>query len=411
MLFFLALSCFTFYSDDARANARKVLVCRDGGFKELQWRDVKVGDVLKVPGGEEIPADLVFLAASCEDPDQRGVCHVQTAQLDGETNLKMRNALDKTVSIITDDAAACSFKGKVVCEEPHENFAKFNGSLYLEANAKRAYGLDANATLLRGCVVKNVTAVYGVAVYTGRETKVRVKQSATTAKKASVEAEINRYIVALVVTQVILCVIATIGYAVWNKTYGMSAWYLSMPAISAGDVIARFFTFFLLISNIIPISLYVTMKLAREFMRNGNSMATFFSCLWFSSLFPLFCFPPLFLFPLPACRHGAGFLHEQRHPVRLHGQGPGREVQRRGGHLPPASEEPRFERRAGPDLAHLQRQDGHSDVQLHELPQAERQRRRVRPRVDSHRHGAQAATGSRDGRARASDEGAGQQAA
>jgi magnesium-transporting ATPase (P-type) len=263
---FYSCSCYYHCSDDARANARKVLVCREGTFKELQWRDVRVGDVVKVPGSDEIPADLVFLAASCEDPDQRGVCHVQTAQLDGETNLKMRNALDKTVAVIVDDASAAAFKGKVVCEEPHENFAKFNGSLYLEAGAKRGYGLDANATLLRGCVVKNVTFVYGVAVYTGRETKVRVKQSATTAKKASVEAEINRYIVALVVTQLILCTIATIGYAVWNNTYGASAWYLQMPAISAGDVIARFFTFFLLISNIIPISLYVTMKLARELL-------------------------------------------------------------------------------------------------------------------------------------------------
>jgi hypothetical protein len=68
-------------SDDAHANARKVLVLREGRFQTLQWREVRVGDVVKVAGGEELPADVVFLAAGHEDPDQRGVCHVQTAQV------------------------------------------------------------------------------------------------------------------------------------------------------------------------------------------------------------------------------------------------------------------------------------------------------------------------------------------
>lgn len=54
-------------------------------------------------------------------------------QLDGETNLKMRNALDKTAAMFTTDENVATFHGKVVCEEPHENFAKFNGSLYMEA--------------------------------------------------------------------------------------------------------------------------------------------------------------------------------------------------------------------------------------------------------------------------------------
>ena len=61
------------------------------------------------------------------------MCHVQTAQLDGETNLKMRNALDKTTAIFTDDASVAAYRGRLVCEEPHENFAKFNGARYLEA--------------------------------------------------------------------------------------------------------------------------------------------------------------------------------------------------------------------------------------------------------------------------------------
>ena len=46
---------------------------------------VKVGDIVRVKADEEFPCDLVLL--SSEDPD--GSCHVTTANLDGETNLKV----------------------------------------------------------------------------------------------------------------------------------------------------------------------------------------------------------------------------------------------------------------------------------------------------------------------------------
>lgn len=222
---------------------------------------------------------LLLLLACPADPEQRGNCHVQTAQLDGETNLKMRNALRATAERFTDDASIAAFRGRLVCREPDEHFDKFSGLLYLTADtgsaaaaggaadakaAAQPLPLDAKMTLLRGCVLKNVHYVYGVVVYTGRETKVRVKQSAVFTKKASVEAEINRYIVALIALQILICLIATIGYGVWTTKFGPQSWYLDLAdGVTAGDVIARFFTMFLLVSNIIPISLYVTMKLAR----------------------------------------------------------------------------------------------------------------------------------------------------
>jgi phospholipid-transporting ATPase len=141
-------------------------------------------------------------------------------------------------------------------------------------SATKGLVLDANATLLRGCVLKNVDAAFGFVIYTGRETKVRVKQSAVMSKKASIEAEINQYIVALISLQLVLCAIGAIGYFIWTRNYGPDSFYLDTGVPTAGDSITRFFTFFLLISNIIPISLYVTMKLARTaqkfFMDNDD---------------------------------------------------------------------------------------------------------------------------------------------
>ena len=76
---------------------------------------------------------MVFLSARHEDPELCGMCHVQTAQLDGETNLKLRRAPDETVTMFStsSDAVFNDIEFVVECEEPTEHFSKFTGKLVL----------------------------------------------------------------------------------------------------------------------------------------------------------------------------------------------------------------------------------------------------------------------------------------
>lgn len=48
----------------------------------------QVGDFVKLVDGELVPADMVILSSS----DDSGIVYVQTANLDGETNLKPRSS-------------------------------------------------------------------------------------------------------------------------------------------------------------------------------------------------------------------------------------------------------------------------------------------------------------------------------
>ena len=76
---------------DRQINRRKVLVLRGNRWTETMWLDIKVGDLVKVENKEPFPADLVLLTSS----EDQGMAYIETSNLDGETNLKVRNALHR----------------------------------------------------------------------------------------------------------------------------------------------------------------------------------------------------------------------------------------------------------------------------------------------------------------------------
>ena len=85
------------HKKDNEVNSTPVLVLRDGAFVETEWADIQVGEIVKVLDKSFFPADLLLVSSS--DPD--GVCYVETMNLDGETNLKIKKCLDNTVSFTT----------------------------------------------------------------------------------------------------------------------------------------------------------------------------------------------------------------------------------------------------------------------------------------------------------------------
>src|SRR5271154_1773165 len=58
-------------------------------WEEKRWKDVRVGDIIKIVRDEWIPADTIVLHSAGDN----GIAYIETAALDGETTLKSRQAL------------------------------------------------------------------------------------------------------------------------------------------------------------------------------------------------------------------------------------------------------------------------------------------------------------------------------
>jgi len=172
------------HKSDNQVNNRISYVVRNGRLEEERWMNVKVGDVVRMENEHFIAADLLLLSSS----EPHGLCHIETAELDGETNLKTRTALAETsvMGDIVKDISA--FDGEINCEPPNNRLDRFEGKLTYR---EKSYHIDNSRMLLRGCRLKNTRWCYGVVVFAGKDTKLVMNSGKTVLKRTSLDRFLN----------------------------------------------------------------------------------------------------------------------------------------------------------------------------------------------------------------------------
>ncbi|KAK6173412.1 hypothetical protein SNE40_016867 [Patella caerulea] len=242
-------------ADDA-VNNRKAQVLRGGTWQTIKWTQVNVGDIVKVLNGGFFPADLILLASS----EPQAMCYIETSNLDGETNLKLRQGTTHTSDVLTSEDLF-NMKGVIECELPNRHLYEFVGNI--RPSGKSAYPVGTDQLLLRGALLKNTNWIFGVVVYTGHQTKLMLNSTSAPLKRSNVEKLTNTQILILFVLLVILSLISAVANSVWENKHVNKDWYLYNKDSEPSNFGYNLLTFIILYNNLIPISLQVTLEVVK----------------------------------------------------------------------------------------------------------------------------------------------------
>ncbi|OQS02099.1 phospholipid-transporting ATPase [Thraustotheca clavata] len=261
------------HASDNAANSAICHVMVENTITNRLWSEVQVGDILQIKNREVIPADVLILSVAEPDPAvPSGICYVETKSLDGETNLKLRQALPATMGVMREISDIDKIKGCVSCETPNPFINKFAGNIdvWVAGQSFPNEPLSIKNVLLRGCTLRNTDWVYGLVLNTGSDTKIMQSASSPPNKWSDVMLTLNKMIGILCLGLLVLCSIAATVFVTWQNEIAKEAWYLNgtNPADNVviettGDAVGAWFTmlfyYFLLLYQVIPISLYVSL--------------------------------------------------------------------------------------------------------------------------------------------------------
>ncbi|XP_058252928.1 phospholipid-transporting ATPase IA isoform X1 [Hemibagrus wyckioides] len=241
---------------DSVVNKKETQVLRNGAWEIVHWEKVAVGEVVRASNGDHLPADLIILSSS----EPQGMCYIETSNLDGETNLKIRQGLQVT-SDIKDIDSLMRLSGRMECESPNRHLYEFVGNIRLDGHSTVPLGPD--QILLRGAQLRNTQWVHGIVVYTGHDTKLMQNSTRPPLKLSNVERITNFQILVLFGCLLAISLVCSIGQTIWKYQYGNDAWYMDLNYGGAANFGLNFLTFIILFNNLIPISLLVTLEVIK----------------------------------------------------------------------------------------------------------------------------------------------------
>ncbi|KAG2382442.1 hypothetical protein C9374_005644 [Naegleria lovaniensis] len=307
---------FQRHRQDLKANNETCRVVRDGILQEIKVKQVEIGDFVCVSRDESFPADLLCVYSSRGD----NLCYIETAHLDGESNLKIRRPVTKILfggskTEINNDSAAFAelnhnsasseqqkfinsrlseIKGKLKIEIANKNLDVFEGTASVQHEfsststvpseiSKESHSNETSAIvketlamenlLLRGCTLKNTNFIYGIAIYVGKDTKILNNTKENRVKRNALEITINKILAILVVFQQVICAIVAGIHGSFQESYILRAFYLKPLIVNSTSdgkasfvsVMSNWATIFILLNLIVNEALVIGFELIKSF--------------------------------------------------------------------------------------------------------------------------------------------------
>uniref|UniRef100_A0A663FH21 Phospholipid-transporting ATPase n=1 Tax=Aquila chrysaetos chrysaetos TaxID=223781 RepID=A0A663FH21_AQUCH len=204
------------HQSDRNINSRpcEILFCWQ------KWRDICVGDIVRLRKESFVPADMLLLCSS----EPSSLCYVETADIDG-----------------------------VTCEEPNSRMHSFTGTLEWRGET---YSLDSERILLRGCKIRNTDVCYGLVIYAGFDSKIMKNCGKIKRKKTKLDRMMDRLVIIIFLVLLVTSLGLAVASGFWARMFQEKHSYLSAlckRTTPAQQAFFNFWGFMILLSIIIPI--------------------------------------------------------------------------------------------------------------------------------------------------------------
>lgn len=222
-----------------------------GGWVPVQWQHVRVGDVIRIRRDEAIPADIALLHAT----GPNGIAYIDTMALDGETNLKSKQACPPLVERCNTLDGIRRTKATIVSEDPNLDLYNYDGRVNVDGET---LPLSLNNVVYRGSTLRNTTEAIGLVINSGEECKIRMNANKNVrAKKPAMQSTINMMILIQIFIVCMLAMGLTIGYYLWRNPTVENQFYDTVPFREI------FVGYLIMFNTLIPLSLYISLEIVK----------------------------------------------------------------------------------------------------------------------------------------------------
>ena len=262
-------------------NNEEIIVFKDGKFIKSYSAKINIGELIIVNENKQIPCDLIIIDSNLND----GMAYVETSSLDGEKNLKPKisnnnlcglfknllNSSNDENPFNTNVFYNMKFFGFCQCDHPNSDLNKLDGRVSISYNINNCYIKDnvkfpitERQMLLKGSILKNTNWIIGFALYTGMNNKIILNSKKPRTKMSIIEKKMNKYLIGIFILLMILCFISSLIHAeYYKKKKRYYELFILLKRSQMLESFITFFTYFLLLNTLIPISLIITMEIVK----------------------------------------------------------------------------------------------------------------------------------------------------
>ena len=152
------------------------------------------------------------------------------------------------------------FLGECISEQPNNMLDVYSGKISI---CGEQFAHNVNQLLLKGASLKNTEWTIGLAVFTGHDTKIMMNSQKAIFKQSKLEKMLNLLVIYIVLAQLLLSALLAIVGSVWYRTEDSEHYYLIFDYHVAVNGVISFFSYFLLLNTLLPISLVVTLEITK----------------------------------------------------------------------------------------------------------------------------------------------------